>query len=157
MALIKKHSSGGDLKTRDSFSEYVNQRLLTNADNLTAGKQRKLLDTINEPGFDPEISQNKDANNMYKDYKNFTPHTREVDLSGGKPLERSTGSLLDYIVDNDYKGNREYGLRKIAEMTGTDEQGFPDNTNVKKYIIGKMGELANKYTDHMLSDNTGSN
>ena len=67
MALIKKYNSGGRADKK-SFFDHLNQKILTNADNLSIRDQEEILKSTNSPDFSPENSDNPYIQNEYKKF-----------------------------------------------------------------------------------------
>ena len=149
MALIQKYNSGG------SFKNYVESKILSDPNSMSTKDQQNILDKLNEDTFNPELSDNKKIQKLYGEFKTQSPKYKEVDLTGGIKANRRVGSLLDHITE-DYKGNKDYALRSIAEMS-YDKEGNPTNKNIQKYLIEKSKDLASKYIDAKLRDTEGSN
>lgn len=149
MALIQKYNSGG------SFKNYVESKILSDPNSMSTKDQQNILDKLNEDTFNPELSDNKKIQELYGEFKTQSPKYREADLTGGIKANRRVGSLLDHITE-DYKGNKDYALRSIAEMS-YDKEGNPTNKNIQKYLIEKSKDLASKYIDAKLRDTEGNN
>ena len=156
MALIKKYNSGGKANIRDSFSDYVNQRLLTNADNLTIKQQKQLQDLSGSQDFDPNNIKDKTVAKIYEQYTQRAPKTKTIDLSGGKTDKRVVGDLLSDIIKEDFDGNESLALRYIADLAHEDEQGLPTNRGKRKYFLNKAKQKALKYIKASEQDTSGS-
>ena len=153
MALIKKYNTGG------SFKDYVNERLLKGDLPLTNKSYSYVQDALQK--FDPNTvssdqpvgelkktwagqfnldSTNTNAYlaNLYQDFQKAAPSEVSITPEGGwGPVDRSIGTLIDYVSKTNYNDNQDYAIQQIAKMT--------DNNQVKKYVVQNAKNLLNDY------------